>query len=74
MNKILASIFASAAMSQSADDANKRNLVNLLDHYNKKWDVSTNYWENYGCNCRGSLDRNASGFGRQIDELDGLVY
>ena len=36
MNKIIAtSALAAVALSQDAKDANRRNLVNLLDHYNK---------------------------------------
>ena len=75
MNKIIAtSALAAVALSQDAKDANRRNLVNLLDHYNKDWDVSTDYWTNYGCNCRGDLDRQANGSGKAVDELDRLVY
>lgn len=71
MNKIIAtSALAAVALSQDAKDANRRNLVNLLDHYNKDWDVSTDYWTNYGCNCRGDLDRQANGSGKAVDELD----
>ena len=75
MNKIIAtSALAAVALSQDAKDANRRNLVNLLDHYNKNWDVSTDYLTNYGCNCRGDLDRQANGSGKGIDELDRFVY
>ena len=36
----------------------------------QQWDVSSNYWTDYGCNCRGDLDRDASNLGKPIDALD----
>lgn len=59
-----------ALVGVNGQDANRKNLDTLLDHYNKVWDVSTNYWVEYGCNCRGDLDRTANGNGSPVDGLD----
>lgn len=70
IQKVIVSALATVAVGQMDDDVNKRNLKNLLDHYNKVWDVNTGYWEDYGCNCRDNLDRTASGHGKAVDSLD----
>ena len=53
-----------------AQDVNRKTLETMLDFYNGAWDVSTNYWVDYGCNCRADLDRTANGYGKAVDELD----
>ena len=73
IKKVIVSALATVAVGQMDDDVNKRNLKNLLDHYNKVWGVSTGYWEDYGCNCRDNLDRTASGYGKAVDSLDRSV-
>ena len=60
-------IGALAVGNTAVADVNRKNLETLLDHYNKVWTVSTNYWIDYGCNCRLDLDRTANGSGSPVD-------
>lgn len=60
----------SASVAVMAQDINRNTLEAMLDFYNGAWTVSTNYWVDYGCNCRSDLDRTANGQGRAVDELD----
>ena len=66
--KIVLGLSASAAVM--AQDVNRNTLVTMMDFYNNAWDVSTNYWVDYGCNCRSDLDRTSNGYGRAVDDLD----
>ena len=54
----------------AAANNNRRYLEKFLNKYNKVWDVDSNYWVDYGCNCRGDLDRSAKNLGKPIDALD----
>ena len=65
--KIVLGLSATAVIAQ---DVNRNTLETMLDFYNSAWAVSTNYWVDYGCNCRADLDRTANGYGRAVDDLD----
>jgi hypothetical protein len=53
-------------------DMNRDSLETLLDYYNKDWKVDSEYWNQYGCNCIGDLDRNGKNIGTPVDSLDRL--
>ena len=52
------------------DDKNYDDLVEMMNFYNENWNVSSEYLKNYGCQCRGNLDRYHDGLGRAKDSLD----
>jgi len=52
------------------DDKNYEDLVEMMNFYNENWNVSSEYLTDYGCQCRGNLDRYHNGLGRAKDPLD----
>ena len=52
--------------STSAGDKNRPELEQMLDNYNKDFKVNSNYYQNYGCNCLGDLDREGIGGGKVL--------
>ena len=52
--------------SASAEDKNRPELEQMLDFYNKDFNVDSNYYKNYGCNCLGDLDREGIGGGKVL--------
>ena len=42
----------------------------MLDHYNQDFKADSNYYNEYGCNCLGNLDRYAIGVGVTLDHID----
>ena len=44
-------------------DRNYYNLIELLNYYNDQWSYETKYLMDYGCHCRGDLDRTLAGHG-----------
>ena len=52
------------------DDKNYLDLVEMMNFYNENWNVSSEYLTDYGCQCRGNLDRYHNGLGRAKDSLD----
>jgi len=62
--------FLLLSLGLALGDSNRRYLEKFLNKFNKKWDVATNYWIDYGCNCRGDLDRTAKNLGKPLDALD----
>ena len=52
------------------DDKNYDDLVEMMNFYNENWNVSSEYLTDYGCQCRGNLDRYHDGLGRAKDGLD----
>lgn len=52
--------------SATAEDKNRPELQQMLDNYNKDFNVDSNYYQNYGCNCLGDLDREGIGGGKVL--------
>ena len=47
-------------------DRNYYNLIELLNYYNDQWSYETKYLMDYGCHCRGDLDRTLAGHGETL--------
>lgn len=62
--------FLSLNVGLAVGDNNRRYLEKFLNKFNKQWDVESSYWIDYGCNCRGDLDRSAKNLGKPLDALD----
>ena len=65
--KYVAALFI---LSAHAADKNRPELISMLNNYNADFNVNSEYYTEYGCNCLGDLERSGVGGGVTLDMLD----